>query len=239
MLVSQNLSLDMARPIEETLEETFATPEGGLRLADCRVIEFGHLFHLPGDLKATPAAAMGGFDRDGKPVLLGKGHDLFGRLDRTLTAGHQRCANGKRDPPRLDLVAECFDHMRVRADPGEARLLHRTGEFRPFGEKTVTRVHGIRAGAASDVDELLNVEIGLCRTAAAKTIGLVCQGHEQRIHVRVGIDGDGLEPVVAAGADDAHGNLAAIGNQHFLHRGLLTVFFGRHRLQREIMPWRV
>ena len=75
-----------------------------------------------------------------------------------------------------------------------------------------------------NVDELLDVEIGVRRTAATKTIGLVGQCHEQRVHIRIGIDGDGLEPVVAAGADDAHGDFAAIGNQHFLHRGLLTVF---------------
>ncbi len=226
MLVRENLRLDMARSIKKALKKTFATTEGGFRLAHGGMIELCHILHLPGHLQSPPAAAMRCLDRNRQTVRLCKGDHLLGCFNRAIAAGDQRSADRKRDPPRLDLVAERFDHVRIRTDPCEACLLYGAGEFRPFGQEPIAGMHGIRTGPAGNLDELLDVEIGLCRTTAAQPISLIREPDEQRIQIRVGIDRDGLEPVVAAGADDAHGDFAAIGNQHFLHRGLLTVSLG-------------
>ena len=42
--------------------------------------------------------------------------------------------------------------------------------------------------------------------------GLVSELDVHGIHVRLGINGDGLDIELAAGADDAEGNFAAIGD---------------------------
>ena len=50
-------------------------------------------------------------------------------------------------------------------------------------------------------------------------IGVVGHAHVQRRAVGFGVDGDGLDAELAAGADHAHGDLAAVGDQDFLeHR---------------------
>ena len=62
-------------------------------------------------------------------------------------------------------------------------------------------------------DELLGVEIGLGRAVAAERVGLVGQAHEQRVAIGVGIGHHRADALVAAGADDAHGDLAPVGDE--------------------------
>ena len=218
MLVGQNLRLDMARPVEEAFEETFAAAEGGFCLAHGRFVEIGHLLHLPGDLQAAAAAAMGCLDRHRQAVLFGKGDNFGCGFDRAVATGNQRGADAGGDPPRLQLVAEGLDDMRIRADPDQAAIENGTGKFGPLGQETITRMHGIGAGTLGDADQLFDVEIGFRRPAAGKPIGLVGQLDEQRVYVGIGIDCNRANAVVAAGADDADGDFATIGNQHFFHR---------------------
>ena len=61
--------------------------------------------------------------------------------------------------------------------------------------------------------------------------GLVGEAHVQRPAVRLREDGDRPDPHLAAGADDAHRDLAAVGDEHLLerargHRGMFPCFFG-------------
>ena len=96
--VGDHLRLDMARAVEELLDEALAAAEGGDRLAHGRLEELRHLVHAPGDLEAAPAAAEGGLDGDRQAVLLGEGEDLRRVADRPGRAGDQR---------RADLAARC------------------------------------------------------------------------------------------------------------------------------------
>ena len=63
-----------------------------------------------------------------------------------------------------------------------------------------------------------NVEVALARGGRADADGLVGESHVQRFAVGLGVDGDGLDAELAAGADDAQGDLAAIGDQDFLEQ---------------------
>ncbi|MCY1365481.1 hypothetical protein D9M69_523270 [compost metagenome] len=158
-------------------------------------------------------------------MLFGKGDDFGGGLDWAVAAGNQWRADTQRNAACLDLVAKRFDDMRVRADPDEAGIDDGAGEFGPLRKKAVAGMDGIGAGALGDVDQLGDIEIGLGRAAAREPIGFVGQLDEKRVHVRLGIDRDRLQTVVATGPNDAHCNLAAIGNQDFLHGCLLTNFW--------------
>ena len=84
---------------------------------------------------------------------------------------------------------------------------------------------GFCPAAARDVEDLLDVEIGLARSRRTDVVGVVGLAHVQRLAIDVGEDGDRLDAHLAAGANDAHGNLAAIGNQHsFEHNDASKAF---------------
>ena len=111
VLVGEALGLDVARPVEELLDEALAAAERGDGLADGGLVELGDLLEGAGDLEAATATAVDRLDRDGEPELLGQGDDLVGVLDRVLGAGGQRrvrlarrcawpwpCRRGRRSP---------------------------------------------------------------------------------------------------------------------------------------------
>ncbi|MNZ95227.1 hypothetical protein D3C78_1143630 [compost metagenome] len=218
VLVGENLRLDMARPVKETFEEALAAAESGCRLAHGGFVEIGDLFHLPSNFQAATTAAMRCLDGDGQAVFFGKGCDFGGGRDRAVAAGDQRCADAGGDAPRLDLVAQCFDNLRVRADPDQAGIKHGLREFSTLGQEAVAGMHGIRAGTFGNRDQLGDIEIGLGRAHAFQRIGFIRQPDEKRILIGIGINGDRLQAIIATCADDAHRDLAAIGNQHFFHR---------------------
>ena len=69
----------------------------------------------------------------------------------------------------------------------------------------------------------LNVEIALARWAGPMQYASSASRDMQRIAVRVGVDGDGAHAKLLAGANHAHGDLAAIGDQDALkHRHVPT-----------------
>ena len=65
-----------------------------------------------------------------------------------------------------------------------------------------------------------HAQVGLARGRRAAAVGLVGEAHVQRVAVDVGVDGDRLDAQLAAGADHAHRDLAAVGDQDLLeHAG--------------------
>lgn len=82
---------------------------------------------------------------------------------------------------------------------------------------------GIATHAARDVHELVDAKIAFARGSRADSIGLIGQANVERFAVGVAEDGDGLNAEFAAGADDAHGDFTAIGNQNFLEHMLLEM----------------
>ena len=53
--------------------------------------------------------------------------------------------------------------------------------------------------------------------------------HVQRVRVGLGVDGHGRDAELAAGADDAHGDLAAVGDEDLLeHRAEAYQFASRY-----------
>ena len=61
--------------------------------------------------------------------------------------------------------------------------------------------------------EPLDVEVALDRRRRADRVRLVGHEHVERRAIRLGEDGDGLDPELAAGADHADGDLAAVRDQ--------------------------
>src|SRR5260370_27321013 len=74
---------------------------------------------------------------------------------------------------------------------------------------------GITPGAASYIHELIDTEITFARGRRADGVGFIGEADMQRLAINVAEDRDGMDTQFAAGAQDAHGDLTAIGDQDF------------------------
>ena len=83
-------------------------------------------------------------------------------------------------------------------------------------------MNGVAAGRGAGGDERGNVQVALGRGAAARWDGVVGQADVEGVAVGRRVDGDRLDAELAAGADDADGDLAAVGDQDALNTGALA-----------------
>ena len=129
-----------------------------------------------------------------------------------LAARDDRHARLGRDPLRRELVAALPERVRRRADPGQPGGLDRLGEVGALGEEAVAGMDRVGAGLARGADVLLGVEV------AGDLDRLVGRARVQRAAVVGRGDGDGRDPELAAGAEDAHGDLAAVRHEELPDR---------------------
>ena len=80
-------------------------------------------------------------------------------------------------------------------------------------------MHGIATGATRHVHELVNAEITFARGRRADGVGFIGKADVQGLAVDLTEDGGGADAQLAAGAQDAHGDLTAIGDQDFPEHG--------------------
>ena len=215
--IGDHLGFDVARAVEELLDEAFAAPEGGFGFTNRRGIQFGHFVHAPGDLHAASAAAECGLDGDRQAMLFGEGQHLGGALHRAGRAGHQGRADLLGELASFDLVAKHIDGFRVRADPDQPGALYGAGEVGTLGEKAVAGVHGIGTGALGDGQQLVDVQVGVGQALAVQPIGFVGLAHMQGVDIGIGVHGHGGYTVITAGAGDTHGDFTTVGDQDFFH----------------------
>ena len=154
----------------------------------------------------------------GRPCSLANATTSSASVDRVLRARHEGSADLLRDVARLHLVAEVLDRLRGRADPHQAGVDHRLREVAVLGEEAVAGVHRVGAGLLRDRDDLADVEVGVARCRAVERVRLVGEPHEERVPVRLGVDGDTADAGVPAGADHPDGDLPAVGDQDLLQR---------------------
>ena len=212
--VREALGLHVPRLVEEAFNEALSAAERGERLARGRIEELWDFLDGAGDLEAATAAAEGRLDGNWQTILLSKGDYLVGRLNGVRGAGHQRCARALRDVTGADLVAKRVDRGGARANPGEARVDDGARKVRVFREEAVSGVNGLGAGALRNVDELGDVEVGVAGGCAAERKCLIREANVRGVAIGIRVDGDGREPRVFAGADDANCDLSAVGDEH-------------------------
>jgi hypothetical protein len=79
----------------------------------------------------------------------------------------------------------------------------------------------VRAGDLGRRDESRDLEVRVARRRRPDAHVVVGEAHVQRLAVRLGIHRDRLDAELAARADDAQRDLAAIGDQHLLKHARL------------------
>ena len=78
---------------------------------------------------------------------------------------------------------------------------------------------GIRTGDLGGGDDAVDLEVGFLAGGGADADGFVGELDVHRIDIGLGVDGDGFDIELAAGADDAEGDFAAIGDQDAFEHG--------------------
>ena len=149
--------------------------------------------------------------------------DFAGDLDvvvdvlaqRTAGAGHARHAGGLHRADRLDLVAHQADHIGGRADEDEAGLFHLFGEIRALGQEAVAGVDRLGIGDLGRGDDARDVEVAVDRRPRTDAHRFVGQADVLEVAVDGGVHRHGLDAQTVAGAQDAQGDFAAVGDDDF------------------------
>ncbi len=90
------------------------------------------------------------------------------------------------------------------------------GKVAIFRQESIPRMDTLAVRHTHCLTDLINIEITSTRRGVGtKTDGLVGHGDMRRSSVGTGVDGHGLDAMLACGFDDADGYLASIGNENF------------------------
>ena len=226
--VAEDLHLDVTRTDDVFLDEDALVAEGRARLRAGPLPAFFHLRRARRDAHALAAAAGGGLDHHRKADGLGNRDRFGGIADRAEMAGDRGDARRRGELLRFDLVAHRRDRPRIRPDEDDAGGGERLGEGGPLRQEPVARMHRLGAGPAAGVDDLLDHEVGRRRRRRTDVNRLVGHLDMRRRAVDVAIYGDRGDPHPPGGADDADGDLAAIGDQDLVEQTKKRLPVGRN-----------
>ena len=217
--VREHLHLDVPGRGDEPLEQQGVVAERRARRAPGRGEGAGQLLGGAHGHHALAAASRGGLDQQREADVLGLGRDLRVGERGVLDAGDHRHVVRGHGLLRADLVRHRVERAHGRAHEHDAGRLQRAGEVGVLGQEAVAGVHGLGAGAARGVDDGVDVQVGLAGRSRAEADRRVRLPDVPRVGVGVGVHGHRADAEAAQGADDAHGDLAAVGHQHGVEQG--------------------
>ena len=149
----------------------------------------------------------------GKPIAVGELERLGLAADRPVAAGHGRDAQLLGGGLGDDLVAHQPDVLGRGADEGEAVLLDHLGEVGVLGQEAVARMDRVGAGDLGRGQDRHRVQVAVGGLGRADADALVGEADMHGRGVGRGVDRDRGDAHLAAGAQDAQRDLAAIGDQ--------------------------
>ena len=132
-----------------------------------------------------------------------------------LTAAQHRHAGGARLGLGRCLVAQPFDDLGRGADEYQPGCLDGAREIRVLCQEAVAGVDGLRTAAQRRSDDRIDAQVALGRAAAAQADRFTDHGRVQSIAVGAGMHTGHGDAQALAGAGDAAGDLAAVGDQDF------------------------
>ena len=144
-------------------------------------------------------------------------------VDRAVAAGQDRHARLLHRPPRAGLVAEQPDDVRRRADELDVTGLADLREVRALRQEAVPGMDRVGAGDFGGAEDGRHAQIAVGAPGRADADVFVGEAHVQRVLVRLRVDRDGLDAELAARANDAQRDFAAIGDQDLLEHVVLVV----------------
>jgi hypothetical protein len=209
----------VTRGRDKAFEEQGVITEGARGLATRGRQCLGEFAGVEDSMHAFAATAGGRFDEDGEPDIGRSGHECLVAHIRVLRAWHERDSAGGHGMLCGDLVAHGPDRVRAGAEEDDARGLAGGGELGVLGQEAVAGVDGLGTGCLCCGDDLVDTQIGFGGLGRAEVYGDVGGFDVCGLGVGVGVHGDGADAESAAGADDAQGDLSAVGDEYCVEHG--------------------
>ncbi len=216
VMIAEHLELDVARTLDVLFDVHVADAEGGLGFTLRRLERPAELGRGVNDPHAAATAARHRLDDDRIPEILGDLQRLLFAVDRTVAAREDRDAGFLHGAARAGLVPKEPDHVGRRPDELDVAGLADLRQIRALGEEPVPGMDRVGAGDLCRADDGRHAQIAVRAAGRADADVLVREAHVQRVLVRLGPDRHRLDTQFPAGADDAQGDLAAVGDQNFL-----------------------
>ena len=215
VLVAHNLKFDVARFFDVFFDVDAVVAERRFGFLAGIVPVVLKILRFPDDAHPFPAAACRGFDDDGVADFFGHFHAVFNVFDQAIGTRHDRHSGFDHRFFGGDFIAHFPDLSRRRADKLDAVLGTDFRESGIFGQKTVPRVDGVGVGDFHGCHNLGNAQVRVGRSGRTDANGFVGKAHVQTFPVGGGINRNRFDAHFPAGANDAQGNLSAIGNEYF------------------------
>jgi len=211
--VAEDLHLDVPGPLHEALEHHRVIAEGGRRDPAGRGECGRQLVCRAHDLHALAATAGARLDEQRVADVLRPGADLVVVEARCVEPGNHRDAVPGHVLSCARLVAHDLEGAFARPDEDHAGGLAGSRQRDAFGEEPVARVDGLGAGRLDGRHDRIHVQVRLGSRRAPDVHGVVRLTHVRRQGVGVAVHGDAAHPLLAQGADDAAGDLAAVRHE--------------------------
>ena len=208
---AERLHLDVPRSGDPLLGEEPVVAESRAGLGTGTVPRVRHLRRVVDDDDAASATTGHRLEGDGPTGLTEEG---FGLLRSGQDAGG-RCGGDARPGGEVAgavLVTEGLHRGGVRADEHRPGITDGADEGGGFGEEAVAGVHQVHPVIADDGHQGVDVEVG-GGAGGGQLHGDVRQSGVQALPVVGGGHGDGAHSQVTGGAQDADGDLAAVGDE--------------------------
>src|SRR4029079_15291227 len=128
--------------------------------------------------------------------------------------------------------AHRLDGLGMRPDEDQVVVFAREREGSVLGKEAPARMDGVALGRGRGSDEGRYAEVAVGGERRPDVNRAVGEADVETFAVGRGVDGDGLDTELPAGADDADGDLAAVGDQDALEHSPCRLELGLFRAPR-------
>src|SRR5665213_744001 len=211
--VAEHLDFDVARLLQVLFQIDRGVAERRFGLVGSRRQRQHQIIRGLRDLHAASAAAGGRLDQHRKADFVCDRNGVVVGTNRAVGAGHHGNAEFPGGFLGLDLVAHQADVLGLGSDEMQIVIGEDFGEARVFRQETVAGMHRVDAGDLAGREQRRHVEVAVLRRRRSDADALIGKPHMHGIGVGGGMHRNGVDPELLARAQDAQGNLAAIGYQ--------------------------
>ena len=221
LAVGHQLDLDVPSGAHEPLHQHAGVAERLGGLGACTLERGGELVRTIDAAHPAPAAARGGLDHQRVTDLLPLRERVLDALDGPAAPRCDRDAGLLGQPLCLDLVSERAHDVGIGADEHDPEPFAQLREAGMLGDEPPA--HPGRVGLRCDERalELGVVQVGHRGAEAVRLVGLA---HEQRVPLRLRVERDNADLIVALlvelahGVDRTHRSLAAVDDREPVER---------------------
>ena len=227
--VAENLKLDMPGTLQIFFYQYMLIIETGFGFAFARgqcVEKFSGGIHCTHALATTTCS---GFDKHRIANLVGLLLEKFRRLIVAVVARGERHTGFFHQFLGFGFAAHRPYRRHRRTNKNDATSGAGLGEIFVFGQKSVARMHRLRAGSLGCRNDFFCHQIGGFRCRWAYANRLIGKSDVPRTGIGLGIHRHRADTHASRRLDHAAGNLAAIGNQDFAKHHLPRDSNQRHR----------